>query len=137
MKSNSNLYAGKVQSSEKGVSGAEQPHRQRNPAGTSPLHPSAKNTGKQGPNEGEAPKNHTSPCFTLSPSGGFVLTLGPNQYPFRQWEPADGRVIAGRFALDTETTKIDENRPAHVPTLVLGAAFDGRQGWFILAEERP
>ena len=104
---------------------------------TSPFHPSAKNTGKQGPNEGEVPKNHTSPCFTLSPSGGFVLTLGPNQYPFRQWEPADGRVIAGRFALDTETTKIDENRPAHVPTLVLGAAFDGRQGWFILAEDMP
>ena len=104
---------------------------------TSPFHPSAKNTGKQGPNEGEAPKNHTSPCFTLSPSGGFVLTLGPNQYPFRQWEPADGRVIAGRFALDTETTKIDETRPANIPALVLGAAFDGRQGWFILAEDMP
>ena len=104
---------------------------------TSPFHPSAKNTGKQGPNEGEVPKNHTSPCFTLSPSGGFVLTLGPNQYPFRQWEPADGRVIAGRFALDTETTKIDETRPANIPALVLGAAFDGRQGWFILAEDMP
>jgi DNA polymerase I len=83
------------------------------------------------------PQGLTSPCFTLSPSGGFVLTLGPGQYPFRLWEPALGRVMTGRFALDTETTRIDENRPAHVPTLVLGAAFDGRQGWFILAKDMP
>ncbi len=83
------------------------------------------------------PRNFTSPCFTLSPSGGFVLTLGPDQYLFRLWEPTLGRVITGRFALDTETTKIDDTRPAHVPTLVLGAAFDGRQGWFILATDMP
>ena len=83
------------------------------------------------------PRNFTSPCFTPSPSGGFVLTLGPDQYSFRRWEPTLGRVITGRFALDTETTKIDDTRPAHVPTLVLGAAFDGRQGWFILAKDMP
>jgi len=46
-------------------------------------------------------------------------------------------VITGPFALDTETTKIDDNRPDRVPVLVLGAAFDGRQGWFILAEDMP
>jgi DNA polymerase I-like protein with 3'-5' exonuclease and polymerase domains len=39
--------------------------------------------------------------------------------------------------LDTETTKIDEKRPTHVPLLVLGMAFDGRQGWFILAKDMP
>ena len=83
------------------------------------------------------PKKVTSPCFTSSPSGGFQLTLGPGQYPFRQWEPTLGRVITGPFALDTETTKIDEKRPAHVPLLVLGMAFDGRQGWFILAKDMP
>jgi DNA polymerase I len=51
--------------------------------------------------------------------------------------PALGRVITGPFALDTETTLIDEKRPSHIPTLILGMAFDGRQGWFILAEDMP
>ncbi len=137
MKSKPRIGIGENQNLEKGLGEESVQWGQRYADFTSPFHPSAKNTGKQGPNEGEVPKNHTSPCFTLSPSGGFVLTLGPNQYPFRQWEPADGRVIAGRFALDTETTKIDETRPANIPALVLGAAFDGRQGWFILAKDMP
>jgi DNA polymerase I-like protein with 3'-5' exonuclease and polymerase domains len=46
-------------------------------------------------------------------------------------------VITGPFALDTETTLIDEKRPDRVPTLILGSAFDGRQGFFILAEDMP
>ncbi len=84
------------------------------------------------------PQNGTSPCFTSSPSEpAFLLTLGTGQYPFRRWLPALGRVITGPFALDTETTLIDEKRPAHIPLLVLGMAFDGRQGWFILAEDMP
>ena len=84
------------------------------------------------------PQNGTSPCFTSSPSEpAFLLTLGAGQYPFRRWLPALGRVITGPFALDTETTLIDEKRPAHIPLLVLGMAFDGRQGWFILAEDMP
>lgn len=37
----------------------------------------------------------------------------------------------------TQTTRIEEKRPDRVPVLVLGAAFDGRQGWFILAEDMP
>ncbi len=102
---------------------------------SSPLHPNAKNTGKIGTKVGEDPQKASSPIFTSSPSGGFLLTLGPGQYPFRQWAPADGRVITGPFALDTETTKIDEKRPAAIPTLVLGMAFDGRQGFFILAKD--
>ena len=84
------------------------------------------------------PQNGTSPCFTSSPSEpAFLLTLGAGQYPFRRWLPALGRVITGPFALDTETTLIDEKRPAHIPLLVLGMAFDGRQGWFITAEDMP
>jgi DNA polymerase I-like protein with 3'-5' exonuclease and polymerase domains len=104
---------------------------------SSPLHPNATTIRKTGTKVGEDPENASSPTFTPSPSGGFLLTLGPGQYPFRQWVPTDGRVIPGRFALDTETERIDETRPAHVPMLVLGSAFDGRQGWFILAKDMP
>lgn len=137
MKSNQKLVVEKSQNLGKGL-GQESVHLGRSDADfTSPLHPSAKCSGKQRPNEGEAPQGLTSPRFTPSPSGGLVLTLGPSQYPFRQWVPADGRVIAGRFALDTETERIDDTRPTHVPTLVLGAAFDGRQGWFISAKDMP
>ena len=84
------------------------------------------------------PQNGTSPCFTPSLSEPpFLLSLGAGQYSFRRWVPALGRVITGPFALDTETERINENRPERVPILVLGSAFDGRQGWFILAEDMP
>jgi DNA polymerase I-like protein with 3'-5' exonuclease and polymerase domains len=43
-------------------------------------------------------------------------------------------VFAGGFALDLETTLIDKDRPASIPTLVLGMAFGGGTGWFIMAE---
>ena len=101
------------------------------------LHTNAKTPGNHVPKLGEDRGNPSSPLFTTSPSGCFVLTLGSGRYQFRLWEPTLGRVITGPFALDTETTLIDENRPAHIPILVLGMAFDGRQGWFILAEEMP
>ena len=84
------------------------------------------------------PQKTTSPVFTSSPSEPpFLLTLGPAQYEFRRWVPALGRVISGPFALDTETERIDEKRPDRVPALVLGSAFDGKQGFFILAEDMP
>ncbi len=51
--------------------------------------------------------------------------------------PACGKVFAGPFALDTETTLIDKDRPAHIPPLVLGMAFNGTQGWFIAAKDMP
>lgn len=51
--------------------------------------------------------------------------------------PACGKVFAGPFALDTETPKIDPDRPTHIPTLVLGMAYDGDQGWFIAAKDMP
>ncbi len=112
-----------------------------NPAGhgvsSSPLHHSSKTTGKQVPNDGEDPINSLHHVFTTSPSGGFLLAFGAAQYPFRRWVPAYGRVITGRFALDTETTLIDDTRPASIPALVLGMAFDGQQGWFVTAEDMP
>ena len=46
-------------------------------------------------------------------------------------------MISGPFALDTETTEVDDKRPASIPALVLGMAFDGRQGWFITAKDIP
>ncbi len=137
MKSNSNLYAGKFQTSEKGALGGTQHQPQRNPIGTSPLHPSAKNNEKQGPFEGEGLRTPISPYFTSSPSEGVLLSIGPSQYRFRVWVPADGKVINGPFTLDTETTKIDADRPAHIPALVLGVAFNGTQGWFIVAKDMP
>ena len=51
--------------------------------------------------------------------------------------PAYGKVFAGPFALDTETTKIEPDRHAHIPALVLGVAFNGTQGWFIAAKDMP
>jgi len=54
---------------------------------------------------------------------------------FYRWTPKDGRVFAEGFALDLETTLIDEDRPASIPTLVLGMAFGGDAGWFIMAED--
>jgi DNA polymerase I-like protein with 3'-5' exonuclease and polymerase domains len=121
----------------KGLSDGHTQWPARQPVLSSRLHPNAKNTGKIGTKVGEDPKKASSPVFTSSPSGGYLLTLGPGQYPFRRWVPALGRVITGPFALDTETERIDEKRPDRVPTLVLGSAFDGRQGFFILAEDMP
>ena len=51
--------------------------------------------------------------------------------------PAYGKVLAGPFALDTETTLIEKDRPTRTPTLVLGVAFNGTQGWFIAAKDMP
>ncbi len=123
--------------SEKGLSDGHTQWPANQTVLSSPLHPNAKNTGKIGTKVGEDPKKASSPVFTSSPSGGYLLTLGTGQYPFSQWVPALGRVISGPFALDTETTLIDEKRPDRVPALVLGSAFDGRQGFFILAEDMP
>lgn len=112
---------------------ATPPHRHDEKS--SPLHLHAENPGNIRPNEGEDSQNQSSPSFTRSsPSGVFTLRIGSNQYPFRQWVPADGHVLDEGFALDLETTLIDKDRPAAIPTLVLGMAFGGGTGWFILAE---
>lgn len=109
------------------------------PVLSSPLHHFAENPTKIGPNGGEDCFSESSPVFTTSPSDGPVFTfpLGSSQYRFRVWVPALGKVFAGPFALDTETTKIDPDRPAHIPPLVLGMAYDGTQGWFIAAKDMP
>jgi hypothetical protein len=56
--------------------------------------------------------------------------LGQFSCPFAPWRPVDGRVFDS-FALDTETTDIDDERPYLSPAYVLGAACDGQRGFFI------
>jgi DNA polymerase I-like protein with 3'-5' exonuclease and polymerase domains len=97
---------------------------------SSPLHLGDANLAVASVCEGEASNLESSPGPHV-----FTLGFGSARYPFHRWLPADGRVIAAAFALDTETTAIEEERPTSIPTLVLGAAFDGRQGWFILAKD--
>ena len=141
MKSKSNSISEKPNSLEnasgKGLEGGSKKAPTRNPAFTSPLHLNGANATKQRLNSGEDPGNSFSPCFTPSPSGDYLLTIGAHRYPFHRWVPAFGRVITGPIALDTETERIDEKRPDRVPALVLGSAFDGRQGFFILAKDIP
>lgn len=50
---------------------------------------------------------------------------------FRPWRPDLGQVFSTPYAFDCETTLIDENHPWIAPSYVLGAASDGRQGYFI------
>lgn len=123
------------------IAGPEDPGHweNQNPVLSSPLHHFADNPTKIGPNGGEDCFSESSPVFTTSPSDSPVFTfpLGPSQYRFRVWVPACGKVFAGPFALDTETTKIDKDRPTHIPALVLGVAFNGTQGWFIAAKDMP
>jgi len=138
VKTKSDWGSEKQQGLKTGLAGGERHNSSNQPDFSSPLHPNAEKTGKHGPSEGEVPQKTTSPVFTSSPSEPpFLLTLGPAQYEFRRWVPALGRVISGPFALDTETERIDEKRPDRVPALVLGSAFDGKQGFFILAEDMP
>jgi len=59
------------------------------------------------------------------------LPFAGHEYPFVAWKPALGTVFADAFAYDCETTAIDLSRPWLTPTYVLGAAFDGHNGYFV------
>jgi len=59
------------------------------------------------------------------------VSLKNDHYEFRPWKPELGCVFAHTFAFDCETTLIDEVRPWIAPAYVIGAAFDGRQGYFV------
>lgn len=65
------------------------------------------------------------------------ITLGRYSCPFREWTPAQGRVFGGRFAYDTETTRIDDDRPYLTPHLVLATACDGRKGVLVPRAQVP
>jgi hypothetical protein len=59
------------------------------------------------------------------------IHLGTHKCSFRPWRPSDGQVFNSPYAIDIETTLIDETPPGSVPDYVMGAACDGNQGFFI------
>ena len=63
-----------------------------------------------------------------------MSTIAGTEIPFRPWRPEDGAVFTTPYAFDCETTRIDEARPWLTPAYVLGAACDGRQGYFVPRE---
>jgi hypothetical protein len=56
-------------------------------------------------------------------------------YDFRPWKPSLGAVFRGAYAFDCETTRIDGERPWLTPAYVIGAAFDGANGYFIRRDD--
>ncbi|MEO7130060.1 MAG: DNA polymerase [Dermatophilaceae bacterium] len=67
----------------------------------------------------------------------FDIVLGQFSCPLHKWTPALGRVFDGLFAYDTETTRIDDDRPYLTPHLVLAAACDGRRGVLVSRAQVP
>jgi DNA polymerase I-like protein with 3'-5' exonuclease and polymerase domains len=63
------------------------------------------------------------------------VTFDGKTYEFRPWKPAKGRVFTRTFSFDCETTLIDEAHPWITPAYVIGAAFDGKRGYFIRRED--
>src|SRR5215470_5146000 len=73
-------------------------------------------------------------CAQTSTNDGFPsmnVNFKNRAYPFVPWKPTLGRVFTRAFAFDTETTRIDEERPWLPPAYVLGAGFDGKKGYFV------
>jgi DNA polymerase I-like protein with 3'-5' exonuclease and polymerase domains len=64
----------------------------------------------------------------------MLITLGDASVPFVPWKPRLGRVFDRPFAIDTETTLIDDDHPWITPAYILGAACDGTAGYFITRE---
>lgn len=54
---------------------------------------------------------------------------------FEEWTPALGESLNPRFAMDSETTPIDKERPWFRPPIVLATAYDGVSGFFIAREQ--
>src|ERR1051326_5756810 len=65
------------------------------------------------------------------------VDLGDHRCPFTEWTPARGRLFDKLFAVDTETTKIDETNPQLVPAMVVASACDGVRGVFIGRDHLP
>ncbi len=59
------------------------------------------------------------------------ISFKDDRYRFVPWKPPMGQVFQKTYALDTETTLIDQERPWIIPAYVLGAVFDGDQGYFL------
>jgi hypothetical protein len=59
------------------------------------------------------------------------VAIAGTEIDFRPWTPRLGQVFDAAYAIDTETTPIDQERPWLTPAYVLGAACDGARGFFI------
>ncbi len=59
------------------------------------------------------------------------IMIAGTHVAFHPWNPRLGPVFDGVYAFDCETARIDETRPWITPPYVLGAASDGRRGYFI------
>jgi DNA polymerase I-like protein with 3'-5' exonuclease and polymerase domains len=64
----------------------------------------------------------------------MMVTMAGAEADFRPWTPACGTVFTTHYAFDCETARIDEERPWLTPPFVLGAAYDGRRGYFLPRE---
>ncbi len=62
------------------------------------------------------------------------ITICSNELNFIPWRPELGQVFRSPYGFDSETAAIDEQHPWLTPAFVLGAAFDGSQGYFIRRE---
>jgi DNA polymerase I-like protein with 3'-5' exonuclease and polymerase domains len=65
------------------------------------------------------------------------VELGPHRYLFQEWTPDRGRVFDGFFAIDTESTKFDDENPQIVPSLVIASACNAQQGVFLDRKSLP
>jgi DNA polymerase I-like protein with 3'-5' exonuclease and polymerase domains len=65
------------------------------------------------------------------------VALGSHRRRFREWTPDQGQIFEGFFAIDTETTKIDDENPHIIPSMVLATAFDGERGIFLSRDSLP
>src|SRR5262245_11561231 len=63
----------------------------------------------------------------------LTVTAGTYTCEFKIWRPEDGQVF-DFFAIDTETTEIDDERPYITPTIVVATACDGKRGFIIPRE---
>ncbi len=70
---------------------------------------------------------------------GIAMSIEPGarRCPFTEWTSDQGRIFEKLFAIDTETTKIDENNSQVVPAMVLASACDGVRGVFIGRDQLP
>src|SRR5437879_2608052 len=59
------------------------------------------------------------------------IVIADAEIDFRPWTPGTGQVFEKTYAFDSETTVIDQERPWLTPAYVLGAACDGKQGYFL------
>jgi 3'-5' exonuclease len=65
------------------------------------------------------------------------VELGHHRCSFEEWTPDRGRILERFFAIDVETTKIDDENPQIVPAMVVASACDGRRGVFVSRQALP